>query len=1234
MPFILTPPIPEGRKQKILEYIPSLDIGKEDIYVLESFSGDEFTQLFNEKKFMIGAELLQESLEKNISLPVLHSSKPAVFSAILTGVVISTSQLTKSERNSVTEKAMFMGARVTHSYTSSVTHLITNTSGTQKYQLAIKRGDFIITPQWINDCWEKNTLISENLYKIEEPMFKQTKPSNEDTDILPKPDEITLNSKHYTIEDKNTFNSDNNLSFIHSPKKISFLPLSGCVICVSGYSSKQRYAITKIATDLGAIYSVNLQNNITHFLCENPLRKKFEEAKSIGVKYCVSGKWLEECNNRQIHVDESDYIVSSPFSNNDDDNNSKKSKYSAFEDITKRFNVQIEKPGFLFSGINFTTDHFDYDQVCDISDVVTSYGGNFQNPKSKISFLILPHGKKSNLSSNSSFIYVSPNWIERCIEEGKLLDPQSHILFRPLSSTVPMKGTRGKSVSISGITSKERRSLRMLLTILGFKYEEKLTRNTDYLITKPPLVESEKYKGAKEWNIPLLHSDWVIQSAQVGYLLRKSPFYILPNLPLPQEIVQKKDFPQNYNTNQKNTTFSPSQEVSWMSKKKTDTPILLGVTIYISPRIKNTIKEQLEKIAVLVGASIQRKLSQAITHLIESNVLSEIEENDHHNSPIIHSPARIKSLYSSILFVSPKWLFDCFEKSLWLPENEYPPALNPSLHVDISSIEKTPLKEQQQQPVLRKRSRLEVISDFPSPSPLPPIKRQKTKLKSRNVSRLFKEHNNDELTPEEKEAQLKNTIEKEFQDLDDIFMNDIITDDNNTITSNNLIVKEEEKKEEEESFTDDSTDTMIDEKSNLSQNISSTTNGIEDTQKLMKDIEEDMIDGCDSETETAIDHMIDSPIIQSSNILENEITLEKQEIVEPEPEKENINSIVLGELEKLLTSGPDFEIQEENTKGEQSRKIESKTSTNRIALSDLYKNSGIPGNNNNTSEEIDFHYPNDKDMEELIDDDYHSDECSPDSQVVIYRNQQIVENNTTTITQDDSNVLSIESVCKLFDKADEYCFGFSGISNSKKIELKNIVLKLGGSFADDSSLSKMTHLIVTKPSRSLKYLSGLAKGCWILSPDYLYECRKQNNWIKNLEKYEIKDSSDSSLSRAKYWRTKIKSNPKEKPFYGMQIALFAKNFENDISQVLALGGGEVKYRFSQCNIDSIKNINNITTVIFDDALLRSNSCSELLNYFQKHSISCISARYIADCLSKSTPVDISYYTISIKKVNK
>ena len=111
-------------------------------------------------------------------------------------------------------------------------------------------------------------------------------------------------------------------------------------------------------------------------------------------------------------------------------------------------------------------------------------------------------------------VQVTLMWLERCLEEGKLLDPAVSPLFHPLQHKLPLDAMRGLRVCVSGYAGIERFFVERLSKALGCKFNDKLTRSTAFLVCCD--TKSEKFVKAQEWGATCVTIDWLNAAAKEG----------------------------------------------------------------------------------------------------------------------------------------------------------------------------------------------------------------------------------------------------------------------------------------------------------------------------------------------------------------------------------------------------------------------------------------------------------------------------------------------------------------------------------------------------------------------------------------------------------------------------------------------------------------------------------------------------------------------------------------------
>jgi len=139
---------------------------------------------------------------------------------------------------------------------------------------------------------------------------------------------------------------------------------------------------------------------------------------------------------------------------------------------------------------------------------------------------------------------------------------------------------------------------------------------------------------------------------------------------------------------------------------------------------------------------------------------------------------------------------------------------------------------------------------------------------------------------------------------------------------------------------------------------------------------------------------------------------------------------------------------------------------------------------------------------------------------------------------------------------------------AEKQSQERIALSLGAEIIQaDAELERMTHLIASAPTRSCKYLSALASGCWILKPEYLIECHRRNEWIdespfewrvgsSGTEKFAEKDNT--LLIATVHWREEIRPGRSlSGAFSSFNVLLFTTEYLDEFCVMLRCGKANI-----------------------------------------------------------------------------
>jgi hypothetical protein len=104
----------------------------------------------------------------------------------------------------------------------------------------------------------------------------------------------------------------------------------------------------------------------------------------------------------------------------------------------------------------------------------------------------------------------TPVWIERCIEENKLLDAGGFPFYVP--TVGPHVCLDGLCVSITGFHGKTRLDMIAAIKWLGMQYEGRLTRLCRFVIAAT--TDCKKVPVALEWLIPVVSQQWLFAVAK------------------------------------------------------------------------------------------------------------------------------------------------------------------------------------------------------------------------------------------------------------------------------------------------------------------------------------------------------------------------------------------------------------------------------------------------------------------------------------------------------------------------------------------------------------------------------------------------------------------------------------------------------------------------------------------------------------------------------------------------
>ncbi|KAG8363676.1 hypothetical protein BUALT_Bualt19G0047200 [Buddleja alternifolia] len=345
------------------------------------------------------------------------------------------------------------------------------------------------------------------------------------------------------------------------------LYLSECRILLVGFEASELRKLVDMVRRGGGSRYMSFSEKLTHVIVGNPSEIEIKEVRSLaafGVIYVVKTAWLEECNSekkevavlpRHIAYDvllpkdpvyfnrttatsmsgmkQWKSLASQPLA----DGNIREGKNSQSEVLLEEAKLKSQscasngnkhtKPLSVFKGKLFRfSSSFPEEQRPEIVLWVNEGGGEVvtdQNEKN-VHFIVERHGVVPCLTDIDRSTCVSTHWIRSCLQDGRLLDVGSHVLYSPLPCRIPLPGFEGYRLCVSQYDMKERQLLRNLCYVLGVKFTEKFTKKATHLLCK--FADGDKYDAACRWGIQIVTAEWIYECAmqnKVVDLKRFSP---------------------------------------------------------------------------------------------------------------------------------------------------------------------------------------------------------------------------------------------------------------------------------------------------------------------------------------------------------------------------------------------------------------------------------------------------------------------------------------------------------------------------------------------------------------------------------------------------------------------------------------------------------------------------------------------------------------------------------------
>ncbi|KAK9050118.1 hypothetical protein SSX86_030912, partial [Deinandra increscens subsp. villosa] len=362
------------------------------------------------------------------------------------------------------------------------------------------------------------------------------------------------------IQHKTSFDTDACVAE-DSQSEENDLYLLDCKIHLVGFDASEMRRLVNMVRRGGGSRYMSLNEQLTHIVVGTPSEREKKEVRSLsamGVINVVKTVWLEDCEREKKeipvlrkHVAYDLLLPKDSMSYNKGSVSGmpgpKQGKSSTIQptllnDLSqslsegqqKKQNVisnkgqdkkSQEKKSSVFIGRTFSfSSSFPDVQRGEIVDWIHEGGGEVVDSctTKNVNYTVESHGVLCSPTRFTSVINVSSHWIRSCLQDGRLLDVSSHILFSPLQCKVPLPGFVGLRFCVSQYEEKDIELLRNLCHVLGGRLVKQLSKKVKYLICK--FTEGPKYEAACEWGIQRVTMEWILECVKQNKIVASSQF--------------------------------------------------------------------------------------------------------------------------------------------------------------------------------------------------------------------------------------------------------------------------------------------------------------------------------------------------------------------------------------------------------------------------------------------------------------------------------------------------------------------------------------------------------------------------------------------------------------------------------------------------------------------------------------------------------------------------------------
>lgn len=462
-----------------------------------------------------------------------------------------------AERSKLERLVLSHGGVFSSDLSRRCTHLVAEVAHGKKYHGALNWRVLVVNKDWPTECVKARGRLDETLFPVKGDTNGTTSNLYESEDVS-KVTASTVNSSdlehsNSPSQPKQQVQPSAQLPHTEDEDTASEMFLGGCTILLDGFTAEKERLLATLVLSSGGTRLTTFDGSITHIVSDHltqPILWRLQTSDHRPI--VVNSKWLYDSCNHKYQLPISSYLfwlamytilISDryeiaitllkakaseeppilPVRLQSIVDRSSDSKESLPESVAIGNNESEETlplspyAASVFQKTNIYGMGFDDADNNRLRTLISSNGGIYfvdMPPRTLLHFIVAAHGTKIRQGNNFPNVpVVSFDWVVRSVEERKLLDPTSFVLFAPLPKPLPYSWFTGFIISISGFAAEERSNIRDLIQKLGATYLDAFNKKVTHLICKSPT--GDKYNRALKWNLDnIVSAAWLYECAR------------------------------------------------------------------------------------------------------------------------------------------------------------------------------------------------------------------------------------------------------------------------------------------------------------------------------------------------------------------------------------------------------------------------------------------------------------------------------------------------------------------------------------------------------------------------------------------------------------------------------------------------------------------------------------------------------------------------------------------------